>query len=436
VWLENIINMIWGQNDGRAIIHIDGDAFFVGCEQALHPEYRGKPVVTGGERGIASALSYEAKAMGIKRGMPMFEIKKICPNVIILPSDYETYSLFSKRMMAIVRRFTNLVEEYSIDECFADLTGLRQSTHKSYTEISQCIKDTIQKELGISVSLGLAPTKVLAKVASKWQKPNGFTVIRKETIPNFLKKTNVEKIWGIGFNTANYLNNLQIFTAWDFINKDFDWVQKKLSKPYQEIWQELKGEVTYEINTEEKNSYSSISKTKTFTPASSEKKFVYAALLKNLENACIKSRRHCLAAKKIMIFVKKQDFSIEGLEAKISRASNNPNDLIPIISPLFEKIFSEKFLYRATGVVLSELQDADKIQGTLFDAPILLTKWQKIYEAVDIINNKFGKHTMHLAASLQAHNLEARFDAVPGREQIVLKGELGRKRLGIPVFVG
>lgn len=428
--------MTWGQNDGRAIIHIDGDAFFVGCEQALHPEYRGKPVVTGGERGIASALSYEAKAKGVKRGMSLFEIKKICPEVIILPSDYETYSLFSKRMMAIVHRFSGLVEEYSIDECFADLTGLRQPLHKSYTEIAQSIKETVQKELGISVSVGLAPTKVLAKVASKWQKPNGFTVIRKETIPNFLKKVSVGKIWGIGFNTTSYLNNLQVFTAWDFISKDQEWVETKLSKPYQEIWRELKGEVVYEVNTEEKTSYASISKTKTFTPSSSEKSFVYAALLKNLENACIKARRHGLATKKIVIFLKQQDFTFVGLEAKVSRATNNPIDLIPIINPLFEKIFSAKSIYRATGVAISELQDADKIQGTLFDAPLMLTRWQKIYEAVDIINCKFGKHTMHLAASLKAHNLEARFNAVPGREQIILKGEKGRKRLGIPVFVG
>jgi len=96
----------------RAILHIDGDAFFVGCEVALDPSLRGKPVVTGAKRGIASALSYEAKALGVKRGMPVHEIRKLVPDVVILGSNYETYSLFSKRMFEVVRRYTPQVEEY------------------------------------------------------------------------------------------------------------------------------------------------------------------------------------------------------------------------------------------------------------------------------------------------------------------------------------
>src|SRR3990172_3256646 len=108
----------------RAIVHIDGDAFFASCEQAVHPEYRDKPVVTGKERGIVAAASYEAKAKGVSRGVPLWEVKKLCPDAIILPSDYEKYSIFSKRMFAILRRFTPLVEEYSIDEAFVELTGL------------------------------------------------------------------------------------------------------------------------------------------------------------------------------------------------------------------------------------------------------------------------------------------------------------------------
>ena len=104
----------------RAIVHIDGDAFFASCEQSRDPSLKGKPVITGKERGIAASLSYEAKALGVKRGMSLWEIKKICPDVIILPSDYETYSLLSKRLYSIVRRYTPTVEEYGIDECFKE----------------------------------------------------------------------------------------------------------------------------------------------------------------------------------------------------------------------------------------------------------------------------------------------------------------------------
>jgi len=106
-----------------AIMHVDADAFFASCEQAANPKLRGKPVVTGKERGIASAVSYEAKARGVRRGMTIRDVKAICPEAIHLPSDYETYSLFSQRMFAIMRRYTPAVEEYSIDEAFCDLTG-------------------------------------------------------------------------------------------------------------------------------------------------------------------------------------------------------------------------------------------------------------------------------------------------------------------------
>lgn len=119
---------------------------------------------------MATAVSYEAKAKGIKRGMLIHEIKKLCPDAVFINSDYEKYSLFSVRMFEILRRFSPQVEEYSIDEAFVDLTGLRRVYHCSYDEIGMRIKETIKKELGITVSVGISLTKVLAKVASKHKK--------------------------------------------------------------------------------------------------------------------------------------------------------------------------------------------------------------------------------------------------------------------------
>src|SRR6516165_1794772 len=150
----------------RAILHIDGDAFFATCEQSRRPVLQGRPVVTGKERGIAASMSYEAKARGVTRGMRLAEIRKICPDAVILPSDYETYSLLSKRLFSIVRRYTPDVEEYSIDECFADLTGLQRPLRMSYKTMAATIQRDLNTELGFTFSLGLAPTKVLAKVGS------------------------------------------------------------------------------------------------------------------------------------------------------------------------------------------------------------------------------------------------------------------------------
>src|SRR5512135_1550943 len=161
----------------RAILHLDADAFFASCEQAIHPELKGRPVITGKERGIVAAASYEAKERGVKRGVRLSDVKKICPDAVILPSDYETYSLFSLRMFAILRRFSPDVEEYSIDEAFVDLTGLRRSYHGPYGMIARKMQKIIEKELGLSVSVGVSLSKVLAKIGSKHRKTHGITMI-------------------------------------------------------------------------------------------------------------------------------------------------------------------------------------------------------------------------------------------------------------------
>jgi DNA polymerase-4/DNA polymerase V len=212
----------------RAILHIDGDAFFASCEQANNPELKGKPVVTGKERGIAASMSYEAKARGVVRGMPIQDIKKVCPEVIYLPSDYETYSLLSTRFFDIVRRYTSDVEEYSIDECFADITGYKRAYRASYKQIAERIKHDLDTSLGFTFSVGLAPSKVLAKVGSKWAKPSGLTAIAGYQIQDYLKDLPVEKVWGIGPNTAAFLSKQRISTALEFARMPEAWVKANL----------------------------------------------------------------------------------------------------------------------------------------------------------------------------------------------------------------
>ncbi|HLA04489.1 MAG TPA: DNA polymerase IV, partial [Syntrophales bacterium] len=287
----------------QAILHLDADAFFASCEQAIHPELRGRPVICGRERGIVAAASYEAKARGVQRGVRLSDVKKLCPDAVILPSDYETYSLFSVRMFEILRRFSPDVEEYSIDEAFVDLTGLRRSFHGSYEMIAEKMQKTIETELGLSVSVGVSLSKVLAKVGSKHRKPHGLTFIPGREIHRYLQDLPVGKVWGIGPNTAAFLQKFGIFTALEFARRDEKFIQQHLSKPYREIWHELNGRSVYPVTTESKSSYQSISKTKTFTPPSQDEEFVFAQLSKNLENACIKARRYQLAAARLMVFL-------------------------------------------------------------------------------------------------------------------------------------
>lgn len=421
----------------QAILHLDADAFFASCEQAVHPELRGRPVITGKERGIVAAASYEAKARGVKRGMSLSEVKKACPEVVILPSDYETYSLFSVRMFEILRRFSPDVEEYSIDEAFVDLTGLRRSYRGSYAMISQKIRETIEAELGLTVSVGLSITKVLAKIGSRHKKPRGLTLIPGRDIHIYLKDLPVEKVWGIGPNTAAFLRKFGIVTALQFAGKDEHFIKNHLSKPFQEIWHELNGRSVYPVTTETKSGYQSISKAKTFTPPSNDETFVFAQLAKNLENACIKTRRYKLAATRLIIFLRTKEFRDRGIELKLSRPTAYPSDLFGPLRDGFKRIFTSESSYRQTGVVLSGLVAEAGLQYTLFDDPARIDKMSRIYHAVDELSKIYGKYTVHHAASLptkiQAQHEGERGD-VPARATALFQGENKRQRLGLPLW--
>jgi nucleotidyltransferase/DNA polymerase involved in DNA repair len=427
------------QSFPRAILHIDGDAFFASCEQSRRPKLQGRPIVTGKERGIAASMSYEAKARGVTRGMRISEIRKVCPDAVILPSDYETYGLLSKRFFAIVRRYTPDVEEYSIDECFADLTGLRRPLRMSYLEIAERIKKELDAELGFTFSVGLAPNKVVAKIASKWAKPSGLTAIPGREMHHYLAKLPVQNVWGIGPNTTAFLQKHGIRTALEFALRPEAWVKKYFSKPFVQIWQELNGHYVFELATGEHDTYYTIHKVKTFTPASSDRAFVFAQLAKNMENACIKARKYKLATQRVVIFLRTQEFRDFGLEVDLSGPTQFPNDILRAVTPAFEDLFSPVAAYRATGVILCKLTEAYYGQLDLFGEAIRMQRLSHLYESVDMLREKYGKHTVFLGASFLAHR-SAQHDGarghLPERRRELLPGETARKRLGIPMFMG
>jgi DNA polymerase IV len=355
----------------KAIMHLDADAFFASVMQAVNPKLKGQPVIIGAERGIATAISYEAKKLGVKRGMPMWEIKKIYPKVIILPGDYDLFSLFSQKLFTILREYSPEVEEYSVDEGFINIEGLRRPFHCSYSQLGKKIQNQIYQELGLPVSIGISINKSLAKLASSFCKPQGLTVISGKEIETFLEKIPLLKVWGIGPSTAAYLKKFGVKNALQFAKLPEGIFTKqsriKLNKPHWEIRQELRGQSIYQLCFETKNHYQSISKTHTFFSSTKNPNIVWAELLNNVESAFKKARKLGYSVKKMSLFLKTKQFSYSSIEITLEQKQQYPMLIRKKLKQAFSKLFQPQLPYRATGIVLTKLSRQTQEQISLFE---------------------------------------------------------------------
>jgi nucleotidyltransferase/DNA polymerase involved in DNA repair len=395
----------------RAIVHMDGDAFFASVEQAKDWRLRGRPVITGGERFIAASMSYEAKARGVTRGMRISEIKKVCPEAIILPSDYVTYGIFARRMYNIVRTYTPHVEEYSIDECFADITGFDELMGISYEEIALMIKADLERKLGVTFGVGLAGTKVLAKAASKHRKPAGFTCVRwdsGEQNPHqcdrrdFLSKTNIEKVWGIGTSTTRHLREHGIMTALDFADLDsYQLSALSVAKPYREIHAELNGLSVMKVHSEKRSMPQSIMCTRSFTPPSRDPDIVFSLLSKNIEEACERLRHEKAKARACSFFIKSQEFRYYGGEHAFDQPTSDSIEIIRAVKGHFGGVFKSHLDYRATGITLRSLvpEESASRPGLFDDVGDFDTGL--LYKNIDLINRKYGERTIVIGSSMR-----------------------------------
>jgi DNA polymerase-4/DNA polymerase V len=338
-------------------------------------------------------------------------------------------------MFAIMRRFTPEVEEYSIDEAFADITGLRRPLRSSYETIARKMKMEIQRETGLTVSVGLSLTKVLAKVGSKHRKPDGLTIIPGRDIASYLRDLPLDRVWGIGPATTAQLNKLGMRTALEFARMPERAVRKHLTKPGIEIWQELRGQAVCPVMPEEKSTYASISKTKTFAPPTTDADYLFAQLLRNLESACIKARRYKLVPRRLVLFLKTDRFLYHGAEVRLNRPSAYTLELSDLVRDTFRSTFRPGIAYRATGVILMEMCADLPVQYSLFDDALKADKVRSLYEAMDEIARRFGKHTLHLGGS---HLIEVagkgKRGAATVREATAFFGETKRQHLGLPIL--
>lgn len=373
----------------QAILHIDADAFFASVYQAVHPQMKNKPLVVGKERGIATAVSYEAKKFGIKRGMRTKEIRKKFPQVFIVESDYNLYKIFSERIFSIIKKNSSFVEQYSIDEFFVDIFGLRRYLNKSYQEIALGIKAEIEEKLGITVSVGLSINKSLAKLASSFKKPSGFTKVSGLEIEDFLKNIAIEDVWGIGENTSSFLKKLGVATAYDFAIKDEEFIAKYLTTPFLEIWQELRGKMVFHLNLKDKQEYQSIIRSGSFLPTD-DKNFIFSRLIYHLEEAFSVARRVGYLVGEIIIFLKTNNFLYQNKKIKIFPKINHPLLIHNLIKENFEKLYEKKVSYRACGCSIGDFEEEEVRQESLFENFEYKEKIKRLYWAIEKTKVDFG----------------------------------------------
>ena len=385
------------------VLHADSDSFFVACELTLKPELKGKPVIVGEDRGIAVAMSPEAKKLGVTRGMPIFRIKKLYPEVVILPHHFDLYHDISNRMHQILLSYCQTVEVYSIDECFALVEPSEIKYYGSEKKFLTELKNEIEKTLGVTYSIGLARTKALAKQASKLEKPNGMVMLlTKEDEVKALKATSIDNIWGIGKQTIPRLKNRKILTAYDFVNFPEAELIKYFSEPLVNLRRELLGEYIFEVNNNiDPRDQKSIQATSTFRPSSTDPKIIWREISENAERACTNAREIKLMSNKVSFFVKTSEFKYYTDEVKLSLYTADPGVILNALEPKLSKLLKSKEKIRSTGVTLHNLIREENTPIDLFGKQDESNKKLIVEEVADKIRKKYGTDTIKRGTSLK-----------------------------------
>lgn len=285
----------------KIILHIDLNQFFVRCEEIKNPLLIGKAVAVGGEgrRGIISTCSYKAREYGIHSGMPTFQAKMLCKDLIICRGDYKYYELMSKEFINYVRKYTLKIEQVSIDECYCDMTDVfNKFKNKSFIEIVRKLQNGLFNETKLKCSIGIAPTKFLAKMGSDYKKPMGITVIRKRDIQNILFPLSIEKYYGIGKKTAPKLQRVGINTIGDLyfaIKSGNEDISNFFGKFKEDIINQLEGNSNDEVYSSFDYA-KSIGMTRTLDYDTNEKNYIrqfYLRLVNNVIDSFLKENMLC-----------------------------------------------------------------------------------------------------------------------------------------------
>lgn len=377
----------------RHIVHIDLDSFFVSVERLKDPSLNGKPVIIGGTsgRGVVSSCSYEARKFGVHSAMPMGKARSLCPQAIVIGGSYSDYSKASRLVTEIIQSEVPLFEKTSIDEFYIDLTGLEKffGCYKLASELRQ----KVIRETGLPISFGLSSCKVVSKVATGQAKPNGQLYVEHGKEKEFLAPLLVGKIPMIGDKAVQTLSSMGIHKVGDLQKQDVRHLQAVFGKGGLYMWERANG-----IDPSQVEAYSerkSISQEHTFGHDLITIDALDDLLISMVEQLCFQLRQEEKFATCIGVKIRYSDFDTHSQQQTIE-ATHADHVLFPLIKKLFKKACQKGRPIRLIGVRLSNLTDSP-LQAGLFDN---YEKNNKLYQALDGLNNKFGKKTISRAASL------------------------------------
>lgn len=388
---NTIENVVMARKSVIALV--DCDSFFVSCEQSVNSELKGKPVCVMSGRGqCVISRSKEAKKLGIRMGMPYFQIEGQMKKATYINANHELYSKISEKVMTILKNFSPKVEVYSIDEAFVDLTGLERLYKKNYLEIAQMIREEVLKHTDIPVSIGVSSSKSLAKLASDKAKTIGegvFLIGARKIVP-LLQNTSIDEIWGIGKNLSILLRKNGILTAYELVCQDDLWLNKQIGIRGLEMKHELLGEMVSPVSNEVKLP-KSIQKTSALAKFSSDKNYLKNSLNYHIHRACVKLRGINAKCKGVSIFLRTKDFRVFCEKKVLNVATDFELEISDIVFTLLDKLYNPNILYRSTGVILDTFTMNDEAQMSLFADEKVDEKKEKLSKCFDKLEARFGK---------------------------------------------
>jgi len=382
------------------ILLADMNAFFASVHQALDPALKDRPVIVGGDpakrHGIILTASYEAKAKGVKTGMTVYEAEKLCPEAIFIKPQHHLYVHFSTRILRIMRNFTPLVEPFSIDEAFLDVNGC-EKLFGSPVEIARKLKKRIHEEVGVACSIGVAPNKLLAKMAAGLQKPDGLTVIDHEDVPTRIWPLPVKELFGVGPRYENHLKLFNIHTIGDLASFPVAILKRRFGVYGEILWNSANGIDYSPVDPKTLETVKSIGQQITLPRDYRTHEEIKVVIMELSDLVAQRVREGGYAGRTVVLSLKDANFAWLSRMSALREHTDLAADICGAAVELLERHWPDGWPVRMAGVALAGLTRPLVEQLTLFGEK---EKIRKVEEACDQIRSRFGKKAIFRAVSL------------------------------------